>query len=99
MVAPSLQVGQLAEQQVLLSLLVTLVLIVLIWRFDVVLDRATGISKKTLSNLRGFRIVATVTTVAFAALWVANQPTPPWLAELSEAVGGPQLLEIGRAHV
>ena len=92
MVAPTLQVAAVADQQVLLSLLVSLVLIVLIWRFDVVLDRATGISKKTLSNLRGFRVVATASTVTFAALWVANQPTPPWLAELFGAVGGPQLL-------
>jgi small-conductance mechanosensitive channel len=92
MVAPTLQAGALAEQQVLLSILVSLVLIVLIWRFDVVLDRATGISRKTLSNLRGFRVVATATTLAFAALWVATQPAPAWLADVSGAVGGPQLL-------
>lgn len=93
MVEPSLQTGGVAGQQVLLSLLISLAVIVLIWRFDLLLERATGLGEKTLDNLRGFRTVATATTVALAVLWIASQPTPEWFAEPSEAVGGPQLMD------
>jgi len=90
MVAPTLQVAPFADQQVLLSLLVSLAVIVLIWRFDALLRRATSLGEETVEELRGFRGVASATTAVLAVAWIASQPAPDWLAEPSEAVGGPQ---------
>jgi len=92
MTAVALQWGAIGEQQILLSILVSLAVIVLIWRFDVILERATSLGTKTVEDLRGFRGVASATTVVLAVAWIVSQPPPDWLAELSDAVDGPGLV-------
>jgi len=85
-----LQTGLLGGQQVLFSLLLAAVLVALLWRFDLLLARFTGLGSGTIRDLQGFRGVATATTVLLSLAWIASQPTPSWLAGLFRAVGGPQ---------
>jgi len=92
MTATALQGGAIGQQQILLSILLSAVLVALIWRFDVLLERGTSFSEETVEDLRGFRVVATATTVVLVVAWIAGQPTPGWLATLSDGIRGPQFV-------
>jgi len=79
-----------SEQEILLSILISLVIIALVWRFDILLERYTTVSANTIDDLRGFRGVATVTTVIVTGGWIGTQPLPPWLGVPLETLGVPQ---------
>ena len=81
------------EQQIILSILVSLALVTFIWRFDVLLERYTGASSRTVRDLRGFRVVATATMVVVTLAWIVGQPLPPWFAGPFESVGGPEVVD------
>jgi len=85
--------GWVVDQQFLVSALLSLSVIVLLWRLDVLLGRFTPVPERTIDDLRGFRVVAATTAGIVLLPWVASQPAPPWLAESFEAAGGPQLSE------
>jgi len=81
------------EQQIILSILVSLALVTFIWRFDVLLERYTGASSRTVRDLRGFRVVATATMVVVTLAWIVGQPLPPWFAGPFESIGGPEVVD------
>ncbi|MFC6720215.1 mechanosensitive ion channel family protein [Halobacteriaceae archaeon SHR40] len=82
----------LESQQILVSICLSLLLIVLIWRVDLILDGYTSISDQTVEDIRGFRAVATATLLVVSLIWISNRPTPGWLADLSQSVGWPAIL-------
>jgi small-conductance mechanosensitive channel len=82
-----------SEQEILLSLLISLAVIALVWRFDVLLGRYTSVSGKTTDDLRGFRGVATATTIIVTGGWIATQPLPPWLDVPVDTLDIPQFSE------
>lgn len=83
----------LAAHQILLSLLLSLGLLVLVWRIDFVLLRYTSVSKRTAKDVRSFRYVATATVLVGALAWVIDQPMPGWLDDLSSEIGGKQIVD------
>ena len=83
----------LADQQILVSVLVSAVVLAFIWRIDVLIARYTNISDRTLGDLRDFRGVATATVLVVALGWIWNQPMPSWLARTFQVVGGPQMVD------
>jgi small-conductance mechanosensitive channel len=85
--------GGVGDQQFLVSVLLSLSVLALVWRLDVLLGRLTPVPERTIDDFRGFRAVATATAGIILLSWVASQPTPPWLVESFEAAGGPQLSE------
>jgi MscS family membrane protein len=87
MVAVTLQVDWLTDQQVLLSVLLSLLVVALVWELDVLLSRYTTISEQTVDDLRGFRGVGAASVVVLCLAWIGGQPTPPWLAWLAESTG------------
>jgi small-conductance mechanosensitive channel len=87
MVAVTLQVDWLTDQQVLLSVLLSAAVIVLAWELDTLLSRYTAISEETVADLRGFRGVAAASVVVLCLVWIGGQPTPSWLTLLVESTG------------
>ncbi|ERG88336.1 MAG: small-conductance mechanosensitive channel, partial [halophilic archaeon J07HX5] len=83
--------GAVANQQIVASLVISLVVLVLVWRVDRLVDRYTGAPQQTVTELREFRRVATATIVIAALSWSAEQPVPGWLAEGLETTGTGQL--------
>lgn len=73
--------------EVLASLGVSLVVLVLVWRIDWLVDRYTNAPAQTVADLRAFRGVATATVLVAAAFWAAEQPTPDWLTERLARIG------------
>jgi small-conductance mechanosensitive channel len=74
-------------------MLISAALIAFVWRVDLLLARFTTISEKTIDDLRAFRGVATGTMLVITAAWIISQPTPGWLADPFEAVGGPEFVD------
>jgi small-conductance mechanosensitive channel len=85
-------VAWLESQQILLSICISLILFLFIWRVDILLDRYTTVSDETVADLRGFRGVATATLLIVSLIWISNRPTPAWLADLIQSVRGPEIL-------
>ena len=82
----------LARHQILISVLVSTVLVVVIWRIDRVIAGRTDATEETVRDIRGFRGVATATTLVVVLIWLVNQPNPPWLAESFQAIDGPEMV-------
>ena len=61
-------------------------LIVFVWRVDLLLTRYTRISTETVDDLQEFRGVATGTMLVVTLAWIAGQPAPGWLANSYETV-------------
>jgi small-conductance mechanosensitive channel len=83
----------LAAHQILLSIVLSLGLLVLVWRIDVVLSAYTRVSQRTAKDIRSFRPVATATVLVGALAWIIDQPMPGWLDDLSSEVGGKQIVD------
>jgi Small-conductance mechanosensitive channel len=83
----------LSDQRILVSIVISAALTVFVWRVDLLLTRYTRISTETVDDLRGFRGVATGTTLVVTLAWIAGQPTPEWLAGPYNAVGGPEFVD------
>lgn len=82
-----------ATHRILLSILLSLALVALIWRVDLLLSRYSRASTETTEDIRGFRRVATATVLLVALTWVPNQPLPGWLADLFTSVNGPEIID------
>jgi MscS family membrane protein len=82
-----------SEQRILVSIVISAALIAFVWRVDLLLERSTRISEETIEDLRGFRGVATGTMLVITLAWVVTQPTPEWLADPFEALGGPEFVD------
>lgn len=85
-------VAWLESQQILVSICISLILFIFIWRVDILLDRYTTVSEETIEDIRGFRGVATATLLVVSLIWISNRPTPGWLADLIRSVRGPAIL-------
>ena len=85
--------ASLGDQRILGSIVISVALIAFVWRVDLLLTRYTRISAETVDDLRGFRGVATGTTLVVTLAWIVGQPTPEWLAEPYGAVGGPEFVD------
>jgi MscS family membrane protein len=83
----------LGDQRILVSVVISAALIAFVWRVDLLLSRYTRISTETIDDLRGFRGVATGTMLVVTLAWIASQPTPAWLADPYETVGGPAFVD------
>jgi len=84
--------ASLGDQRILLSTLISAVLIAFVWRVDLLLARYTTMSEETIDDLRGFRGVATGTMLVVALAWIVGQPTPEWVADPYETLGGPEFV-------
>lgn len=73
--------------EVLASVGLSLLVLVLVWRIDWLVDRYTGAPAQTVADLRAFRRVGTTTVLIAAAFWVAEQPIPAWLSRWLETTG------------
>lgn len=82
----------LGNQQILGSIIISLLLVGFIWRVDIFLSQYTDASEHTIENIRAFRRVATASMFVITLIWIVEQPNPPWLAEAYQSVGGPQLV-------
>jgi MscS family membrane protein len=85
--------ARVADQRILLSVVISAALVAFVWRVDLLLVRYTRVSEESVDNLRGFRGVATGTMVVVTLAWIVGQPTPAWLAGPFEAVAGPQFVD------
>jgi len=81
----------LGNQQILFSLVVSILVLAVIWRIGHIVGRLTDASEESIGDIRSFRVVATVTAVVGILFWNLNQPIPEWLEEFYGLAGGPAI--------
>lgn len=86
-VSAPLVVEQLSANRLLTSSFVSLVILVLVWQGDRLIDRFTTVPSQTIRDISQFKWVAGATVVAGAAVWNTEQPMPLWLETATVTTG------------